>query len=144
MSEFYTWAILLTNKLDEIGEKQLSVFGSRGGQSGPLMHVPLCSWLFRRLFLNIIYSWTVLTVFLNCSYMCSLSFQRHFMNMCSWTVPRCVLDYFKDLTWTRCVLELFLNVFLVILTTNLEHNVFMNCSYMCSWLFQHNVFLNCS
>ena len=41
MPEFYTWAILLINQLDEIGEKQLSVFGSRGGQICPLMHVPL-------------------------------------------------------------------------------------------------------
>ena len=41
MPEFYTWAILLTNQLDEIGDKQLSVFGSRGGQNSLLMHVPL-------------------------------------------------------------------------------------------------------
>ena len=41
MPEFYTWAILLINQQDEIGEKQLSVFGSRGGQNSPLMHVPL-------------------------------------------------------------------------------------------------------
>ena len=31
MPEFYTWAILLINQLGEIGEKQLSIFGSRGG-----------------------------------------------------------------------------------------------------------------
>ena len=41
MPEFYTLAILLINQLDETGEKQLSVFGSRGGQICPLMHVPL-------------------------------------------------------------------------------------------------------
>ena len=41
MPEFYTWTILLINQLGEIGEKQLSVFGSRGGQICPLMHVPL-------------------------------------------------------------------------------------------------------
>ena len=41
MPEFYTWAILLMNQLDEIREKQLSVFGSKGGQNCPLMHVPL-------------------------------------------------------------------------------------------------------
>ena len=41
MPEFYSWAILLINHQDEIGEKQLSVFGSRGGQNSPLMHVPL-------------------------------------------------------------------------------------------------------
>ena len=29
MPEFYTWAILLINQQDEIGEMQLSVFGSR-------------------------------------------------------------------------------------------------------------------
>ena len=42
MPEFYTWAILLINQQDEIGETQLSVFGSRGGQDSPLMHVTLC------------------------------------------------------------------------------------------------------
>ena len=36
-----TWAILLINQQNEIGEKQLSVFGSRGGQNSPLMHIPL-------------------------------------------------------------------------------------------------------
>ena len=41
MPEFYTWAILLRNQQDEIGERQLSVFGSRGGQNSHLMHVPL-------------------------------------------------------------------------------------------------------
>ena len=41
MPEFYTWAILLINQQDEIGEKQLSFFGSRGGQNSTLMHVPL-------------------------------------------------------------------------------------------------------
>ena len=41
MPEFYTWIILLINQSDEIGEKQLSVFGSRGGQICPLMHAPL-------------------------------------------------------------------------------------------------------
>ena len=41
--EFYTWAILLINQLGEIVEKQLSVFGSRGGQICPLMHIPLWS-----------------------------------------------------------------------------------------------------
>ena len=41
MPEFYTWAILLVNQEDETGEKQLSVFGSKGGQNSPLMHVPL-------------------------------------------------------------------------------------------------------
>ena len=41
MPEYYTWAILIINQQDEIGEKQLSVFGSKGGQNNPLMHVPL-------------------------------------------------------------------------------------------------------
>ena len=41
MSEFYTWTILLMNQLGKIGEKQLSVFGSKGGQICPLMQVPL-------------------------------------------------------------------------------------------------------
>ena len=39
--EFYAGTILIVNQLDEIGEKQLSVFGSRGGKISPLMHVPL-------------------------------------------------------------------------------------------------------
>ena len=44
MPEFYTWAILLINQLGEIGENQLSVFSSRGGQICLLMQVPLsCS-----------------------------------------------------------------------------------------------------
>ena len=43
MPEFYTWAILITNQLDKIGENQLSVFGFTGGQNSTLMHVPL--WL---------------------------------------------------------------------------------------------------
>ena len=46
MPEFYIWAILLINQQDEIGEKQLSVFGSIGGQNSPLMHVPLSEWVF--------------------------------------------------------------------------------------------------
>ena len=41
MPEFYTWASLLINRIDEIGEKQLSVFGSRGGQICHLMHIAL-------------------------------------------------------------------------------------------------------
>ena len=41
MPEFYTWTILVINQLGEIGEKQFSVFGSRGGQISPWMHVPL-------------------------------------------------------------------------------------------------------
>ena len=43
MPEFYTWAILLINQQDEIGEKHVSVFGSEGGggQKSPLMHEPL-------------------------------------------------------------------------------------------------------
>ena len=39
--ELYTSTILLVDQMDEICEKQLSVFGSRGGQISPLMHVPL-------------------------------------------------------------------------------------------------------
>ena len=41
MPDFYTCFILLINQSEEIGEKQLSVFGSRGGQISPLMHVAL-------------------------------------------------------------------------------------------------------
>ena len=41
MPEFYIWAILLINQQEEMGKNQLSVFGSRGGQNSPLMHVPL-------------------------------------------------------------------------------------------------------
>ena len=41
MPEFYTCVILLINLLEEIGEKQRLIFGSRGGQFSPLMHVAL-------------------------------------------------------------------------------------------------------
>ena len=41
MPKFYTWVILPINQSEEIGEKQLSVFGSRGDQNSPLMHVAL-------------------------------------------------------------------------------------------------------
>ena len=37
MPNFYTWVIL--NQSEVVGEKQLSVFGSIGGQNSPLMHV---------------------------------------------------------------------------------------------------------
>ena len=40
MLKLYTTAILLINQSNEIGEKQYSVFGSRGGHISPLMHVP--------------------------------------------------------------------------------------------------------
>ena len=45
MRKFYTSVILLINQSKEIGEKQFSVFGSRGGQNSPLMHVPLYIYL---------------------------------------------------------------------------------------------------
>ena len=35
MPDFYTWDILLNNQSEEIGEKQLSFFVSRGGQISP-------------------------------------------------------------------------------------------------------------
>ena len=53
MPEFYTRAITLINRQDEIGEKQLSVFGSRGGQNSPLMHVPLSDKSYLELFHNL-------------------------------------------------------------------------------------------
>ena len=61
MPEFFTWAFLLINRQDEIGERQLSVLGSRGGQNIPLMHVPLC-------FLNYFYGKKIETMilFANC------------------------------------------------------------------------------
>ena len=40
MSDFYTW-VILNNQSEEIGQKQLSVLGSRGGQISPLMQVAL-------------------------------------------------------------------------------------------------------
>ena len=45
MPEFYTLIILLINQLGEFSEKQLSVFGSKGGQIFPLMHVTLSLFL---------------------------------------------------------------------------------------------------
>ena len=41
MQDFYTWAIVLINQKEEIGEKQLLVFGIIGGQNRHLMHVDL-------------------------------------------------------------------------------------------------------
>ena len=35
-------------------------------------------------------------------------------------------------SWAKCVLELFLHLFLIFSKTFLEHNVFLNCSYICS------------
>ena len=40
MPEFYTWVVLLIYQSEEIGEKQFSDLGFRGGQISPLMHVP--------------------------------------------------------------------------------------------------------
>ena len=40
MPKFYTSVILLINQSKEIGEKQFSGFGSRGGQNRPIMHIP--------------------------------------------------------------------------------------------------------
>ena len=37
MPDFYSWVILLDNQSEEIGEKQLSVLGSRGGQICPFV-----------------------------------------------------------------------------------------------------------
>ena len=41
MPKFYTSVIILINQRKEIGEKQFSVFGSRGGQISPLTYIPL-------------------------------------------------------------------------------------------------------
>ena len=41
MLKFDTSVILLITQSKEIGEKQFLVFGSRGGQISPLMHIPL-------------------------------------------------------------------------------------------------------
>ena len=41
MPKFDTPVILLINQSKEICEKQFSVFGSKGGQISPLLHVPL-------------------------------------------------------------------------------------------------------
>ena len=41
MPDFNTWVILLNNQSEEIGEKQLSDFSSRGGQISALMHIAL-------------------------------------------------------------------------------------------------------
>ena len=69
-------------------------------------------------FFNIICSWTVLTFVF-------LLFQRLFVNkMCSWTVLTFVLDYFRDISLTLCVLELFLNLFLIISKTYIEHHMY--------------------
>ena len=41
MPEFNIWVILLINQLDEIDERQHSVFGYRVGKICPLMHAAL-------------------------------------------------------------------------------------------------------
>ena len=41
MPEFNIWVILLINQLDEIDERQHSVFGYRVGKICPLMHTAL-------------------------------------------------------------------------------------------------------
>ena len=70
-----------------------------------------CSWIFHKLFLNIL-----------------MTFLEYFVNWCLWTVLTCVLGYFKDFSWTLCVLELFLNLFLTISKTVLELNMVLNCA----------------
>ena len=58
MPKFYTSVILPINQSKEIGEKQLSDFGSRGGQNSPLMHIfiePLWQELAYGKHLNYIY-----------------------------------------------------------------------------------------
>ena len=40
MPKFYTLVIFLINQSKEACEKQFTVFGSKGGQISPLMHVP--------------------------------------------------------------------------------------------------------
>ena len=55
MPEIFTWVILLINESEEIGEKQLSVFGSRGGQISPLMHIALyCEFCYEQ-YIHIVY-----------------------------------------------------------------------------------------
>ena len=78
-----------------------------------------CTGIFHKLFLNI------LMTFLECC-----------VDWCSWAVLKCVFDYFTNHLWTYYILELFLNLFLITSKTFLEYNVFLNCSYICSWLFQ--------
>ena len=41
MQEFYTWAILLINQNDEIGERQLSVLALEGVKIAPNARTPL-------------------------------------------------------------------------------------------------------
>ena len=116
------------------------------------------SWFFQWLFMNTIFSWTVLKFVLehDVLFNCSTSKTFLFLNIiCSWTSLTFVLDYFRvswilcvlelllhlsliisDFSWILCVLELLLHLFLMISKTSLEHNVFLNCSYICSWLFR--------
>ena len=43
MPKLYTSVSLLITQSREIGEKQFSVFGPRGGQNSHLMHTPFCN-----------------------------------------------------------------------------------------------------
>ena len=47
MPKFYTWVILPINQSEEIGEKHISVLGSRGDQNSPSVHVALSSCDFK-------------------------------------------------------------------------------------------------
>ena len=95
MPEIYTWTILLINQLGEIGEKQLSVLGSRGCQICPLMHVPqsfisivskgyfsvICWFLIYCPYNNIVcqcalYEYCLFSAFYECDYLL-----RHPLNM---------------------------------------------------------------
>ena len=58
MPEFYTWVILRNNLSEKIGEKKLSVLGSRGGQISLLMHVAIYSLHYRQ-FLTIGQLWLI-------------------------------------------------------------------------------------
>ena len=53
--EFYTWDVLLISQPEKIGEKQLSVFGYRGGHISPLLNVAL---------LRGMHLWTFITFFI--------------------------------------------------------------------------------
>ena len=84
---------------------------------------------------------------------CTLTVQEHKLRTvhqllknlwCTWNFHKLFLNIL--MTFLECcvdsgVLELFLNVFLIISMTIHEHNMFLNCSKICSWLFQR-LFLN--
>ena len=97
-------------------------------------------------------SWNLAKILELCNKTCTWTVQEHKLRTvqllrnlwCTWIFHKLFLNIL--MTFLECcvdsgVLELFLNVFLIISETFLEYYVFLNCSYICSWLL-HRLYLN--